>query len=304
MEQITLGNTAYRSSRLVYGCMRLAGDGSAKAKQRAFHALEAAVTAGFNHFDHADIYAHGLCETWFGEYLAAHPSLRDKLILTSKCGIRFQGDPTEDAPGRYDSSAPHIRTSVEGILKRLRIDQLDVLLLHRPDYLMDPVEVADSLSALRAEAKIAQVGLSNCAPSAFACLQQALPFPLILHQVEFNLHRLAPLYDGVLDQCLSHRITPQSWCPLGGVAYPAWNSTISDEAAQHVSTEVERQARHYACEPTDIALAWILRHPARITPLIGSTNPTRIAHAPHALTIPYTREDWYRLLIARNGPLP
>jgi predicted oxidoreductase len=301
---VPIGPTMLQSSRVVHGCMRMVGDGSVEAKRKAFAAMEAAVECGINHFDHADIYGRGACESLFGEFLRAHDGLRERLILTSKCGVRFKGDPDEAAPARYDFSAAHIERSVEGSLSRLGIGQLDILLLHRPDFLMNPPEIAEAFTRLHQAGKVAHFGVSNFSPSQVSMLQQACPFPLVMHQVEFNIHRVAPLYNGELDQCMERNIGAQSWCPLGGVAYPAWGSTLTDEQHSVIREELESQARRYGCPPETLMLAWILFHPANIFPVIGTTNAERVREAVNALDIPYTREDWYRLLIARVGKLP
>ena len=286
---------------MVHGCMRLAGDGSADARRRGWLALEAAVEAGINHFDHADIYGRGACESLFGEFLAAHPGLRKNLILTSKCGILLPGSKdNDDDVERYDSSSSHIQESVDGILARLGVEQLDVLLLHRPDYLINPQEVATTFARLHESGKVAHFGVSNYSVSQVDLLQSALPFPLVMNQVEFNIERVAPLDDGVLDQCMAKGMTFQSWCPLGGVAYPAWGSTLSVDVQERIRDELARQATVYACDPTDVILAWILFHPAGILPIIGTMNADRIRQAVRALDLPYTRRDWYRLLHARR----
>ncbi|MCF7838025.1 MAG: aldo/keto reductase [Candidatus Marinimicrobia bacterium] len=304
MEMRKIGPTALRSSRLVHGCMRLVGDGSAAARARGLAALEAAVEVGINHFDHADIYGRGASEALFCEFLAAHPGLRGDLIITSKCGVRRADDPQAGAPARYDLSAAHMESAVEGILTRLGLEQIDILLLHRPDYLMDPDEIAGVFARLHGAGKVAHFGVSNLSPSQLEMIRQVSPFPLVMHQVEFNLHRVAPLTDGVLDQCRRRGITPQAWCPLGAVAYPAWGSTLSPAQTERLRGELERQAGVYGSPPAGIALAWILRHPAGVLPVIGSMSPAHIRDAVAALDLAYTREDWYRLLEARQGKVP
>ncbi|RME66604.1 MAG: aldo/keto reductase, partial [Verrucomicrobia bacterium] len=265
----------------------------------------AALDAGYNHFDHADIYGAGACETLFGEFLAENPSVRDAIILTSKCGIRFKDTPDPGAPARYDFRADYIVQSVEGSLRRLRTDRLDLLLLHRPDYLMDPREVAEAFAHLKASGKVRHFGVSNFRPSQVAMLQAVLPEPLLVNQVEINIHNIRAFEDGTLDQCQQLGMRPQAWCPLGGVAYPAWGNTFTPEDEARIAAELQRQASAYGTEPWIVALAWILKHPSGIVPIIGSTTPERIAAAGRALALDYSREDWYRLLEARNGhPVP
>jgi predicted oxidoreductase len=285
--------------------MRIAGDGSLEATARGKRAVHAAVDAGFTVFDHADIYAGGACEKLFGDCLRESPGLRDRLLIMSKCGIRPGGKPQKDSPKRYDFSRAHLERSVEGSLRRLGVERLDLLLLHRPDYLMDAAEVAEVFTALEAAGKVAHFGVSNFSAAGLELLQSACARPLLVNQVEINLHAIDALLDGTLDQCQRLGITPQAWCPLGGVAYPAWGNSLSPEAARRLREEIDRQAGEYGTDAASIALAWLLLHPAKICPLVGSATPERIAVAPRALDLDYQREDWYRLLEARNGhPVP
>lgn len=305
MKHIRLGASELESSRLVYGCMRIAGDGSPGARERGRRALQAALEAGYNHFDHADLYGGGACEALFGDWLRAEPGLRDRLVITSKCGIRLPDEPETGDPKRYDFSFEHIVRSVERSLERLGTDHLDLLLLHRPDYLFNAAEVATAFESLAENGMVRHFGVSNFTPSQVELLQAQCDSPLLVNQVEINLHRLNALEDGTLDQCQRHRISPQAWCPLGGVAYPAWGSTLTPADEQRIAQELERQAERYDAEPWLVVLAWLLKHPAGILPIVGSTTPERIAAAPRALTLDYRREDWYRLLEARRGqPVP
>lgn len=287
--------------RLVYGCMRLADKGD----EHGFAALEAALSAGYRQFDHADIYARGEAEALFGRFLAVNSELRQDLHIASKCGIRFAGDPEPTSPKRYDFSADHIRRSVERSLERLNTDYLDVLLLHRPDYLMDADAVAAELERLRGDGLVRRFGVSNFSPSQVELLQSKLNVPLCINQVEINLINMAALVDGTLDQCQARKIMPQAWSPLAGVAHAGWGDALSDEAANRLRLELDRQATQYVCTDWQLVLAWLLLHPAGIAPVLGSTNPERIAAAADALLIDYQRDDWYRLLEARNGqPVP
>ena len=305
MQQIRLGNSELYASRLGYGCMRIVGDGSVGDRRKGKRAINAAVDAGYTLFDHADIYADGACEELFGEFLKESPALREKIIIAGKCGIRFPGRPTDRDPARYDFSAKHLRDSVDGSLRRLAIDYLDLLLLHRPDYLMDVQEVASTFDALRSSGKVANFGVSNFSVSQVALLQSALSEPLLVNQLEINLHNIDAFDNGTLDQCRQLGMTPQAWCPVAGVVYQAWGNRFSEEDAARIEKEVGRQAAQYGTEPAQIGLAWLLRHPAGISPIVGSSTPERIAAATTALDINYSREDWYRLLEARNGrPVP
>ncbi|RZV34308.1 MAG: aldo/keto reductase [Chromatiales bacterium] len=299
MDTIQLGASELDGSRLAYGCMRIAGDGSPADRKRGKAAVLAAIENGYTLFDHADIYGDGRCEEVFGEVLHERPDLRDGILIQGKCGVRF------DDVNRYDLSGKHIMESVERSLRRLATERLDVFLLHRPDYLMDIHEVAAAFDSLYSSGKVAEFGVSNFLPATLAALQSATPRRLQVNQVEINVHNVNALNNGVLDQCQAQKITPQAWCPVAGIAYEAWGNTFSAERAADVKAEAQRQAEYYETEDWLIALAWILRHPATISPIVGSTTPQRIAAAVDALSIDYSREDWYRLLEARNGqPVP
>ena len=305
METITLGKGQLESSRLVYGCMRIAGDGSRDDEEKGKRAIRAALEAGYTHFDHADVYGAGRCEELFGEVLKESPGLRNEIVITTKCGIRMAGDPSDTSPARYDFSARHITSSVEGSLKRLGVERIDLLLLHRPDYLFRVDEVAVTFEALRASGSVLYFGVSNFSPAQVKLLRSALVDPLLVNQVEINLHNINALTDGTLDQCQRLNITPQAWCPIAGVAYPAWGNTLDKKDERRIRKELDRQCEIYDVEDWIIALAWLLKHPAGISPIIGSTTPARIEAAKQALDLGYSREDWYRLLEARNGaPVP
>jgi len=305
MEQIRLGKSEIYSSRLVYGCMRITGDNSPEANERGRRAIRTAIDEGYTHFDHADIYGEGRSEELFGTILSENPSLRDRILITSKCGIIKRGNPETGAPGRYNFSREHILKSVEGSLNRLKTDHLDMLLLHRPDYLFTADEVAGTFDELRTAGKVLNFGVSNFLPSQLSLLQSRCSMPLLVNQVEINIHNINALTNGTLDQCQEIVISPQAWCPLGGVAYTAWGNTFTPETEKRIKEEFEYQAEKYNTGEWIIMLAWLLKLPAKVLPIIGSTTPERIKRAKEALEIAYSREDWYGLLQARNGrPVP
>ena len=302
METHPIGKSDLSGSRLLYGCMRLVGDGSAEARAAGKRAIHAAVDAGYSVFDHADIYGHGECESLFGEVLKESPALREKMILQTKCGVRFAED---SLPKRYNLSGDFIERSVDGSLKRLAVEQIDVFLLHRPDYLFDAEDVAPAFERLLAAGKVRHFGVSNFSPFQFELLQSVLDAPLVTNQVEINLHTIERFTDGTLDQCQRLGVTPQAWSPLAGYVFPAWGNRFTDEQAARVRVAVEDQAERFGVEPWLIPIAWLLRHPARITPILGSKNAGRIATSVSALDVDYSRSDWYELLEARNGtPVP
>jgi len=298
MQKIALNSSNITSSRLIYGCMRISGENTPADREKGKLAIRAALEAGYNHFDHADIYGGGHCESLFGELLTElkqeTPTIREQLIITSKAGIRFE-------PQRYDFSSDYLTTSVESSLKRLNVEYLDMFLLHRPDYLFNAAQVAETFQQLKASGKVKNFGVSNFSPSQVTLLQSALDEPLLVNQVEINIHNISSFTDGSLDQCQQLGITPIAWCPLGGVAYPAWGNTFSTADEQRIEAELARQADKYNCLPWQLILAWLLKHPANISPIIGSTTPERIVAAKQALDIDYEHADWYRLLEARNG---
>jgi predicted oxidoreductase len=305
MESLKIGKSNILSSRIVYGCMRVVGDNSIDSREKGKQAIRTAIEEGYTHFDLADIYGGGKSEELFSEILRDNPEVRDKMIITSKCGIRGKNNPNENDPTRYDFSKEYIIKSVEGSLSRLKTDHLDFLLLHRPDYLCNPEEVSEAFQELKDSGKVLNFGVSNFKPSQVSMLQSYCSFPLLLNQVEINIHNIDALLDGTLDQCQELKITPQAWCPLGGVVYPAWGNTFSKEDEARIKSEFDNQSKKYNTENWIVMLAWLLKHPSKILPIIGTTTPSRIKAAKRALKIDYSREDWYRLLEARNGyPVP
>lgn len=308
MKTQLLGASSLVVSRLAYGCWRLAGSEGSPERADALgigtRAVLAAVDAGYTFFDLADIYGHGRCEEIFGAALRSRPGLRDRLVIASKCGIRRLGEPAGTV-GRYDFSAAHIQAAVEGSLTRMGIGTMDLLMLHRPDYLMDPAEVAGAFTRLRAEGKVREFGVSNFRPSQLAALQKALGFPLVTHQVEVSLAHLDALEDGTLDQCLAEGITPTAWSPLGrgmlGEGTLEGLDALSAARATRVRTELDRLAGALGFGRAELALAWILRHPSRPIPVVGSVNPARIAGLVRALDVNLDRDSWYQLLVASRG---
>lgn len=301
METIAIGKSDLITSRLVYGCWRIVGDNTAESREKGKSAVRTAYEQGFTHFDHADVYGGGKCEALFSEVLNDIPGMREDIIITNKCGIRGQGNPEPDDPTRYDFGYDYILQCVEGSLGRLGIDTIDIFLLHRPDYLFQPEEVARAFSDLSASGKVRHFGVSNFRPSQVTLLQKFCDMPLLMNQVEINIHNIDSLLDGTLDQCQELGITPVAWSPLAGVVYQAGGNTFSDGDEDRIAEEFKRQSEKYGVEPWVIILAWLLIHPSRILPIIGTSTPSRVVESLKALGVPYTREDWYRLLEARNG---
>jgi predicted oxidoreductase len=310
MQTIQLGKGNLKSSRLAYGCWRITGTPdsnllSAEKEATGRTAVIVAYESGYTLFDLADIYCDGHCERVFGQVLKTMPGMRQRIVITTKCGVRLKGIPHPDSPYRYDFSTDHIIHSCEESLRRMHVDTIDLFLLHRPDYLGNPDEVAAAFVKLKQEGKAREFGVSNFRPSQFAALQHACPMPLTVHQVEISLSRLNALHDGTLDQCLTLKVCPQSWSPLGGgrlVDTGPIDLQSPDHAHRiHLREVLDILARERGVSRQVIALAWLLKHPAAIQPIIGSTNPERIRDAVNATEIELTRDEWYRLLEAALG---
>jgi predicted oxidoreductase len=309
MQTLQLGKSDLVSSRIAYGCWRLAGsEGTEPTPERANQgrrAVIAAYEAGYTLFDNADIYGRGEAERIFGQALKEVAGMRDRILIASKCGIRRPGDPKPESPYRYDFSAGHIIWSCEQSLKRMGVDRIDIYQLHRPDYLGDPEEVASAFNRLQQSGKARTFGVSNFRPSQVSALMKACPMPLIVNQVEISLARLDCLQDGTLDQCLAETITPMAWSPLAGGRL-ATNDPIDlrDPAHArrlHVREVLDLIARERESTRPMVALAWLLKHPSRIVPIVGSTDLARVRELAKAVELDLTRDEWYRLLEAALG---
>jgi predicted oxidoreductase len=309
MQTLSLGKSELVASRIAYGCWRLGGsEGCELTPERAAQgrkAVIAAYQAGYTLFDHADIYCHGEAERIFGQVLRDVSGMRDRILIASKCGICRQGDPKPDSPYRYDFSAGHIIWSCEQSLKRLGVETIDLYQLHRPDFLGDPEEVATVFTRLQQAGKVREFGVSNFRPSQVTALQHACPMPLIINQVEISLARLESLLDGTLDQCLTEKMTPMAWSPLAAGRL-ASNDPIDlrdpDHARRiHIRETLDLIARERETTRPVVALAWLLKHPSRIVPIVGSTDPARITELAQAAELELTRVEWYRLLEAALG---
>lgn len=310
MRTLTLGRGALVSSRLAYGCMRVSRvwerarfTPAHEAEGRA--AILAAVEAGYTHFDHADIYGNGVCEEIFGRVLRDVAGLRERVLVATKCGIRWKGDPDPAAPHRWDFSKRHIVWSCEQSLRRLGTDRVDLFMLHRPDFLADPAEIAAAFDELKRAGKVREFGVSNFRPSLLAAVRSACPMPLVVNQVEIHLARLECLEDGTLDQCLELGVTPVAWGPLAG-GWLGEGGAVPEgqpraEAMRGLLATLDAVAGRLGVSRTVLALAWLLKHPAGIVPVVGSVNPERIRDAARADDLELSREDWYTILVAARG---
>lgn len=272
-------------------------------------AVTAAYEAGYTLFDNADIYGGGEAEKMLGAALKEIPGMRERVVILTKCGVRHGGHPNPDSPNRWDFSAEHILRSCEQSLKRMGIETVDVYMLHRPDFLADPEDIAMAFEQLRAAGKVRFFGVSNFRPSLVNALQSAYPMPLILHQMEISLAKLDAFTDGTLDQCLAEHITPMAWSPLAaGLIGDGAKRLLKAQQSyrpEKFLADLEAVAKARGVSRTVIAFSWLLKHPSKIIPIVGSINPERIREAATATELELSREEWYRLLNAARGePLP
>lgn len=265
----------------------------------------AAFDAGYTLFDHADIYSDGLAEWVFGRVLKSNPGLRDKIVIASKCGIRKAGEPGAGAPYRYDFSTEHIIQSCEGSLKRLQTDRIDLYQLHRPDYLARPEEVAQAFTKLKEQGKVREFGLSNASPAFFAMIQKACPFKLIVNQVEISLMRLDFFRNGTMEHCLTERVIPLAWSPLaaGRLCFTGPIDLNEPGHARRIQLRdtIDLIAREHDVSRAVVAIAWLLKHPAGIMPIVGSADPRNIKAMTRAIDLDLSREEWYSLMESAMG---
>ena len=313
------------SSRLIYGCMTIGGSWddapqSAGTVDRARAAVHAALDAGITDFDHADIYAHGKSEEVFGELLAEDPELRRRVRLQTKCGVRLPGNTAAPgAPTHYRLDRDTIRRGLEESLRRLRVDSVERFMLHRPDPLADPREVAGILDELRKEGLIRSVGLSNMSTRQVSRYQQVLSTPVTAVQLELSLrHRsfveqqiLAnhpegaehSFPEGLLEYCAADGIEVQAWGALARGLYTGAPIPPEDQHAAATAETVHRIASAHGVPGEAVVLAWLMKHPGGIRPVLGTTDPERIAAcaAAEELASRLGHEDWYALLTAARG---
>lgn len=305
MKTITLNNTNLSIPEIGMGCMRIVELENVDAVKGW---VDTALEHGINFFDHADIYGKGRCEELFGQVLT--PSLREKIILQSKCSIR---------PGiAFDFSKEHILNSVDGILKRLNTEYLDILLLHRPDALMEPEEVTDAFRILKESGKVRHFGVSNQTPMQMELLSKYCDEPLLINQLQLSIAHCpminsginANMYNdsginrdgGVLEYCRLKDITIQAWSPF---QYGMFEGIfLGNEKFAELNKVIDNLAEKYNVTNSAIAVAWILRHPAGIQTIVGTTNKDRIAQISKASEIRLTREEWYALYMAAGNKLP
>lgn len=290
-------NTGIVFSPVVIGTMRLGEWGVNLSTQALEHFIDACIDLGFTDFDHADIYGHYSEEDRFGQVIKRRPDLKSKIQITTKCGIKMVTPRRPDHRIKsYDASKEHIIWSAENSIKALGVEHLDLFLIHRPDYLMDPHEIAEAVTLLKSTGKVKHFGVSNFTTSQFELLNSFTP--LATNQLEISLMHRNAFDDGTLDQCLRLGVRPTAWSPFGGGSIFASDPSPEIQSLIKVITEI---GEAYDAAVDHILIAFLLRHPSGIVPILGTTKVSRIESIKKALTIDLSREDWYRLWEAATG---
>lgn len=289
MQKISLHENGPELSRIIVGAWRWTNEPASQIERLIQTSLDRGITA----FNHADIYGNYSCEENFGNVLRANPALRNKLELITKFGIKLVSDKRpEHKIKHYDTSASHIRWSVDNSLKMLATDRIDLLLIHRPDPLMNSQEVADSFSQLRKEGKVLHFGVSNFTIAQFEMLQSYLPFPLVTNQIELSLFKNEPLFNGDTDAMMKYKVRPLAWSPLGGGKF------FEDERIKEL---MNRLCLKYGISAMQLLLAWLLKHPSGVLPILGTTKPERILEGADSFKINLDKQHWFELLRAVSG---
>ena len=305
VKSVPLKDCDLDASEISLGCMRI----SSMSHQDISKLIHTALESGINFFDHADVYGGGQSEAKFAEALGMSPHLRDQMILQTKCGIR---------KGSFDFSKEHILEAVDGSLKRLQTDYLDVLLLHRPDALVEPEEVAEAFTILQDSGKVKYFGVSNQNPMQIELLTKFVKQKIVFNQLQFSITNTGMIDAGInvnmeidpsinrdgsiLDYCRLKDITIQPWSPF---QYGFFDGVFLDnERFPELNQTIDALAAAKGVANTAIAIAWILRHPARMQPIIGTTNPGRVKDISKASDITLTRQEWYDIYLAAGNKLP
>lgn len=308
MRYIKFGERQKEVSEVVLGLMRI----SEMTVYQVEELIESALAVGINAFDIADCYGHGKCEQILGEVLKCRPDLREKMWIQSKCGIRMEEFTY------FDFSKEHILEAVDGILKRLNVDYIDSLLLHRPDALMEPAEIAEAFDLLKAQGKVIDFGVSNQNPMMMALIQKDVNQPLVANQLQLSA-AFTPSFDAgfhvnmkqeagivrdssIFEYCRLHDVVIQAWSVLqfdyfGGVF-------LGSEKYPELNQVLNRLAEKYHVSPSAVAIAWVLCYPAKMQAVIGTTKKARVAEAARAAEIQLTRKEWYEIYLAAGNDLP
>ena len=305
MKYIQLGGSELKASVIALGCMRI----SEMKVPEVTALVDKCLELGINFFDHADIYGGGVCEELFGKVLKEKPGLRDEILIQSKCGIR---------KGFFDFSKEHIITSAEGILQRLGIDCLDVLLLHRPDTLMEPEEIASAFDLLHSRGLVRYFGVSNMHPVQIIFLENALNQKLIVNQLQFSAAHTGMIDSGIYvnmkaEQSLDHDGKILEFCRLKNITIQTWSSLLfgffegtflNNDKYPELNKVLDRIAKEKRITSSAAAIAWILRHPAKMQAIPGTTKPARIAEIAKAADVDLSRPEWYEIYQSAGNPLP
>lgn len=305
MKKIKLGTSNLEVGEISLGCMRM----SALSKKDARNVIENALELGVDFFDHADIYGGGKSEELFSDAIEMNPLIREKMIIQSKCGIR---------KGFFDFSKEHILSSVEGSLKRLNTDYLDTLLLHRPDALMEPEEIAEAFTKLKESGKVRYFGVSNQNPMQIELLKKYLKEDLIINQMQLSIMH-TPMIDAGLnvnmqhDKSIDHDNSSLEYARLNDMTIQAWSPFqygmfegvfVGNDKFPELNAKMQELAEKKGVTDSAIAIAWILRHPAKIQPVVGTMNPQRLIDIEKASHITLTKAEWYDLYKAAGNKLP
>ena len=305
MKKINLGTSELKVSTISLGCMRM----GKLSKNEAENVIHNALDVGVDFFDHADIYAGGKSEEVFAEAIDMNPTIREKMFIQTKAGIR---------KGFFDFSKEHILTSVDESLKRLKTDYIDVFLLHRPDALVEPEEVAEAFSELKKSGKVRHFGVSNHTPLQIELLKKYVEQDLIVNQLQFSIMHTSMIDAGIqmntrfensvdrdgsiLDYSRLNDMTIQAWSPFQHGFFKG--VFIDNDQFPELNAKLQEISEKYDVTKSAIAIAWILRHPAKIQPVVGTMNPERLANIAKASQIILTREEWYEIYLAAGNELP
>lgn len=306
MRYIKIKGTQLEVSNIIMGCMRL----NSLSQNEAQRHIETAIAAGINMFDHADIYGGGECEELFAKAINLKGTVREKLVIQSKCSIKN---------GYYDFSKEYILEAVDGILRRLHTEYLDILLLHRPDALMEPEETAEAINHLKEAGKVRYFGVSNQNPMQIELLQKYSKEKLLFNQLQFSLVH-TPLIDSSMsvnmniDQSIDRTLGTFEYCRLKDITIQAWSpfqkgffegAFLGDlKHYAELNQMIDLLAQKYEVTPSAIAVAWLTRHPADIQVILGTTKDSRMLEGCCGSWIPLTREEWYGLYKAAGNMIP
>lgn len=311
LKQIAIGPEKKLGSAVIQGCMRITDMSEAEVDRLIKTDLENGVTF----FDHADVYSNGACEALFGKVLAKQPGLRDKITLQSKCGI-VRGEVNGNKA--FDFSKEHLLETVNASLKRLQTDHLDYLLLHRPDALVEPEEVAEAFDELYSEGKVLHFGVSNQNPYQIELLKKTVRQPLEINQLQFSIMATGMVDAGInvnmtvdgatvrdssiLDYCRLNDVTIQAWSPF---QYGFFEGVFLDNPKfPELNKKIDEIAAKYGVSNNAIAVAWILRHPAEMQVILGTTNVSRVAESAKGADVTLTRQEWYDIYQVAGNKLP